>query len=137
METTKDMNGLIELVKQAREAKGLSIRKLADIAGLHHSFLSKLEAGAYEHVSAESLMALASALELPPADLFSLAGYRLPESLPSFGPYLRTRYGQELSPADLSALTHLFDALRARGDGADEVDDEAGDHQAVARGDSR
>ena len=116
METTKDMNGLIGLVKQAREAKGLSIRKLADIAGLHHSFLSKLEAG---------------------ADLFSLAGYRLPESLPSFGPYLRTRYGEELSPADLSALTHLFDALRARGDGADEVDDEAGDHQAVVRGDSR
>jgi DNA-binding Xre family transcriptional regulator len=130
------MRGLIELVKQRREAKGLSARKLADIAGLHHSFLSKLEAGAYEHLSADSLMALSKALDLPPADLFSLAGYRLPESLPSFGPYLRTRYGQELSQADLSALTHLFDALRARGDGPDEVDDEADDHGVVA-GDER
>jgi transcriptional regulator with XRE-family HTH domain len=93
--------------------RGLSLRSLADIAGLHHSFLSKLELGAYDSVSAESLMALAEALDLPPADLFSLAGYRLPESLPSFGPYLRTRYGEELSDDDLSALTHMFEAMRS------------------------
>jgi transcriptional regulator with XRE-family HTH domain len=113
METRKDMGKLIELIKTTREERGLSLRSLADIAGLHHSFLSKLELGAYDSVSAESLMALAEALDLPPADLFSLAGYRLPESLPSFGPYLRTRYGEELSDDDLSALTHMFEAMRS------------------------
>jgi transcriptional regulator with XRE-family HTH domain len=111
METRKDMPKLIELLKQAREQKGLSNRKLAEMTGLHHSFLSKLEAGSYDSVSAETLMTLAEALEVQPADLFSLAGYRLPESLPSFGPYLRTRYGEELSDEDRSALTHLFEAL--------------------------
>jgi transcriptional regulator with XRE-family HTH domain len=110
---TRDMARLRELLKTRREEKGLSIRKLADIAGLHHSFLSKLEGGAYEHVSAETLMSLAEALDIPPADLFSLAGYRLPESLPSFGPYMRTRYGEELTDEDMAALSHLFEALRA------------------------
>ncbi len=113
METRKNLGGLIELIKTTREERGLSLRKLADIAGLHHSFLSKLELGAYDSVSVESLMALAEALDLPPADLFSLAGYRLPESLPSFGPYLRTRYGEQLSDDDLSALTHMFEAMRS------------------------
>jgi transcriptional regulator with XRE-family HTH domain len=113
METRKDMQKLAQLIKQTRESHGLSARKLADAAGLHHSFISKLELGAYDSVSAESLMALAEALDLPPADVFSLAGYRLPESLPSFGPYLRTRYGEELTDEDLSALTHMFEAMRS------------------------
>ena len=113
METRTDMPKLIATLRKAREEQGLSSRKLAELTGLHHSFLSKLEAGAYETVSPETLMTLAETLNLASADLFSLAGYRLPTSLPSFGPYLRTRYGEELSEADRSALTHLFDALLA------------------------
>jgi len=133
METRKDMPKLIELLKQTREEKGLSIRRLAEIAGLHHSFLSKLEAGAYDSVSAETLMSLAEALPLSPADLFSLAGYRLPESLPSFGPYLRTRYGEELSDEDRSALTHLFEALKSdHGDRDDKTDE-----RTIRTGDTR
>ncbi len=116
METRKDMRRLIELVKSQREKLGLSMRKLADIAGLDHSFIAKFERGAYDSVSAETLMAFAESLQIPATDLFSLAGYRLPDSLPSFGPYLRTRYGEELNDDDLSALTHMFESLRSSHD---------------------
>lgn len=112
MGTRKDMGRLIELIHDKREELGLSKRKLGELTGLSHTFIAKLESGQYESASAETLMTLAEALKLQPADLFSLAGYRLPESLPSFGPYLRTRYGEELSDEDQAALTHMFEALR-------------------------
>jgi transcriptional regulator with XRE-family HTH domain len=124
METRKDMKQLIGLIHDRREELGLSKRKLGEIAGLHHSYIAKLELGTYESVSAETLMTLAEALEVQPADLFSLAGYRLPESLPSFGPYLRTRYGEELSKEDRSALTHLFEALTSSHDDPDHRTDD-------------
>lgn len=118
MATRKDMRRLIEMVHDRREELGLSKRKLGELTGLSHTFIAKLEAGQYESASAETLMTFAEALDIPPADLFSLAGYRLPQSLPSFGPYLRTRYGEVLSDEDQAVLSHMFEALRSEKDQA-------------------
>src|ERR1700683_2081847 len=109
MEPHKDMRALGETLRTARLAKGLSARKLAEASGLTHSFISKLESATYDSVSPDSLMSLARALDVAPEDLFTLAGFRLPDALPSFGPYLRARYGQELPEAARAALKELFD----------------------------
>ena len=124
MEPQKDMQALGETLRVARVAKGLSARKLAEASGLTHSFISKLESATYDSVSPESLMALAQALGLAPEDLFTMAGFRLPDALPSFGPYLRARYGGELPPGARAALTEVFETLKKQHDGSDRVDDE-------------
>ena len=78
MEPQRDMQALGETLRAAREVKGLSARRLAAASGLTHSFISKLESATYDSVSPDSLMALAQALDVAPADLFTLAGFSFP-----------------------------------------------------------
>jgi transcriptional regulator with XRE-family HTH domain len=134
MEPQKDMPALGETLRAARLAKGLSARKLAAAAGLTHSFISKLESATYDSVSPDSLMSLARALDLAPEDLFTLAGFRLPDALPSFGPYLRVRYGEELPPGARAALTEVFETLQRQHDGSDRVNDEEDANQTTIGG---
>jgi len=124
MEPKPAMFELGRVLRQAREAKRFSARRLAAVAGVTHSFISKLEAAQFQTVSADNLAALARALGLPAEDLFALAGYRVPEGLPTFGPYLRARYGKELPEHAMGALDELFGALREKYSGSDSVDDE-------------
>lgn len=49
-------------VKQAREARGMSMRKLADAAKVSHTAVSLLEAGRQEAVELTAAVALARAL---------------------------------------------------------------------------
>lgn len=82
---------LEEVLRTAREAGGLSIRRLAERAGIHHAGLARIEVGE-QRPTPDTLLALAQALELDESDLFALAGYRLPDRLPSFPAYLRAKY---------------------------------------------
>lgn len=124
MKPQKDMRKLGELIQSSRETAGLSARKLEQISGLDHSYISKLEKGSYQSVLPGNLNKLAAALDIQAADLFTLAGYPVVDELPSFEPYLRTRYGEEL-PADArAALTEMFEVLSRNRSGSDAVDDE-------------
>jgi transcriptional regulator with XRE-family HTH domain len=58
-----------ETIREIRELRGLSLRELAAAAGLHHNFLQRLETGK-ENPSARTLVALAAALQILPAELF-------------------------------------------------------------------
>ena len=124
-----------EAVRHARQARGLSIRKLADRAGVTHSFIAKLEGGRFQTISPDNLTALARALEIAPEDLFSLSGYAVPERLPTFGPYLRARYG-ELPDQAIDQLNEYFELLRGKYTGVTPADDEA-DEPAAGRGGQR
>lgn len=124
MKPRKDMSKLGELIRTRREQIGLSARKLEQISGLDHSYISKLERGSYQSVLPDNLNKLAEALDINPADLFTLAGYPVVDELPSFGPYLRTRYGEELPTDARAALTEMFEVLSRKGSGSDVVDDE-------------
>lgn len=99
---------LADVLKSAREAMGLSIRRLAERVGIHHAGLARIELGE-QRPSPETLQRLASVLELDEADLFALAGYRLPESLPSLPAYLRAKY--DLPPEAASQLNDFFSFL--------------------------
>lgn len=117
-------------IKSAREAKGLSKRRLAELAGITHSFVAKIEAGHFQSMGPDILTSLAHALDLPAQDLFALTGYKVPEGLPTFKPYLRARYGSELSENALQALNHLFDAVRDEQAQPAEPADDGSDHEA-------
>ena len=127
MKRESNMDRLGQVLREARQDKNLSARKLEELCGLDHSFISKLEKATYGTVSADTLIRLARVLDLPTEDLFALAGYKVPEALPSFGPYLRARYGEELPEGARAALTELFDTLSRSYGGSEVVDDENDD----------
>ncbi len=80
-------------LRSAREDKGYSLLRLAELTGIHDVTLGRLEAGAFAAPSADKLARIADALELPLADVYALADYAIPTDLPSFTPYLRAKYG--------------------------------------------
>ena len=81
-----------EYLKQARTTKGLSLRKLEEMTGIHHVTLGRFEAGSFAAPQPDKLASIAEALELPLADVFTHAEYAVPADLPSFTPYMRSKY---------------------------------------------
>ena len=57
-------------VRDLRQARGLSQEQLAEIAGLHRTYVSSLERG-QRNVGLDNILALAAALGVTPADLFT------------------------------------------------------------------
>jgi transcriptional regulator with XRE-family HTH domain len=51
-------------IRDLREAKPLGLRKLADLAGVHRSYLSRLERG-IKGASPETLVRIAGVLDVP------------------------------------------------------------------------
>jgi transcriptional regulator with XRE-family HTH domain len=58
-----------ETIREIRELRGMTIKQLAEGAGIHRVFLQRLETGK-ENPSARTLVALAAALQILPAELF-------------------------------------------------------------------
>src|SRR5579859_1106707 len=96
-----------ELIRQARERAGLSLRNLEAITGISRTMLHRLELDQVDDPSADTLLRLADALELNSDDLFILMGHEPSSDLPSLAPYLRSKY--RLPP---SALAEASQALR-------------------------
>jgi len=124
METQSRGIKLGAVVHEAREAKGLSTRQLGAAIGTTHSYIHKLEAGWFQSISAENVQALARVLDLDRQDLFALAGYRVPDGLPNLGPYLRTKYGEDLPDEAINEITSFFDWTKNKYRDSDAIDDE-------------
>lgn len=58
-----------ERIRTLRQNQGLSQERLADMAGVHRTYLSSLERG-QRNVSLDNIHAIAAALGVPPAELF-------------------------------------------------------------------
>jgi transcriptional regulator with XRE-family HTH domain len=58
-----------ERIRTLRQDRGLSQERLAEIAGVHRTYLSSVERGE-RNVSLDNIYAIAGALGVPPADLF-------------------------------------------------------------------
>jgi PAS domain S-box-containing protein len=69
-----------ERLKELRKAQGATQRDLANRAGIDFTYLSKLENGAVPPPGANTISALASALDADPDELFGLAG-KVPSQL--------------------------------------------------------
>ena len=63
-----------ELLRQKRRATGISQRKLAELAGLDFSYISKLENSRLAPPAAETVLKLAELLGCSPEEFVSAAG---------------------------------------------------------------
>lgn len=89
-----------QAIRQAREAKGYSLRELSQRSGVDHSYIGYVEKGQIESPGAGKLQQLAEALEIDLEDLYGLAGYTAPSSLPGLPAYLRTKYDLPAAAAE-------------------------------------
>ena len=95
---TKQTRLLGKQLKEVRSRLGLSAREVGDRSGMADSNVLRLEQGNIANPRPETLKSLADALDLDLADLYTAAGYVQPTSLPSFAPYLRSKYA-DLPPS--------------------------------------
>lgn len=79
-------------LRELRESQGTSIRALADRCGFDNGTLVRIEQGKFAAPSPDKLARLAAELHVPLADIFTEAGYVVPDQLPSLDTYLRARY---------------------------------------------
>lgn len=104
---------LSELLKRTREQLGLSAREVADRSGMADSNVIRLEQGAIANPRPDTLKSLADVLHLDLADLYAAAGYVQPAGLPSFVPYLRSKYA-ELPASAKRELEASFEQIAAK-----------------------
>jgi len=81
-----------EFLRARREELGLSARHLARAVDVRDSTIMRLERGAYAAPAADKLARIAEQLKLELADVFALAEYVVPSSLPALPHYLKLRY---------------------------------------------
>lgn len=102
-----------QVLRQARQIAGFSIRELETLTGVGRMTISRLETDA--HVTpptAQDLSRLGQALELDEVQLFTLAGVPAPRLLTSLDVMLRTEYG--LPPEAVREAKQQIAALVAR-----------------------
>lgn len=113
--TEEERARLGQHIRTVRQEKGISLRDLEQSSGISRGRLSEIESG-QRLPRPNALSLIATALEIDWEDLYALAGYGHPEGLPSFGPYLRSKYGSELTPEQVAALEQHFRDLTHHGD---------------------
>ena len=69
------MNELGTYIKEKRIEKGLSIRRLAELADISHTEVKRIEDGLRKQTSPQVLRSIAYALSVPYEDLMAAAGY--------------------------------------------------------------
>jgi transcriptional regulator with XRE-family HTH domain len=116
------------LIRNRREELGLSTRQLAEQAGMNFATVARIEQGQFAAPGPDKLARIAEALGLNTADLFGLADYTVPDDLPSFQPYLRSKY-RDMPSGAVEDLNKAFERIIKRHgydpDGPRDGEDEA------------
>lgn len=104
--TTHQRQTLGEVLRAARHATELSVRQVARAAGIHHSYLTKLENDQIDSPSASYLQRLADVLELDASELLGFIGVEPASTLPSPRIYFRRKFG--MTDAEAASLSRLI-----------------------------
>ena len=107
----EDTRTLGEYVRARRTENGWTLAEAARRSGVDIAYWSRLELGEYRTPNPRFLSAIARALDVQPEDLYGLAGYDIPERLPEFAPYLRSKY--DLPPEAIRDLEKYYAQLRS------------------------
>jgi transcriptional regulator with XRE-family HTH domain len=100
-------------LRQRRHEVGLSTIQLAKRVNTTDATITRIEQGAFAAPDPHKLSRIAEALDLSLADVYAMAGYAVPDDLPSFQPYLRRKY-RGLPPKAVAELERYFGELAAR-----------------------
>lgn len=113
-----------EILREKRRSAGVSQRKLAELAGVDFSYISKIENGRIPAPAAETIIRFAGHLDCPAEELLAAAN-KMPDSVQSnvSGDESALRFLQEATELGLSSaeweimrgsLRSLRDATRKR-----------------------
>src|ERR1700736_3687705 len=110
--TEQQATRLGELVREAREAKGWSLRTPEAETGVARTWLVYLEAGRSLEPSPDRLARVAEALELDPARIDRVSGSYLARSLPTVRTYFRSK--GKATQAELDELEQVIADVQAK-----------------------
>lgn len=108
--TPEQARHLAELLRSRRRAQGLTAREVARRAGVDVGTVTRLEQGQILSPRAENLRAIGEVLAIPAADLFAVAAWLPRKELPTFRPYLRSKY-RELPPEAIAEIEEAFERI--------------------------
>jgi transcriptional regulator with XRE-family HTH domain len=92
------------MLKEARKAKGLTVRQAAEKLDINFGYYSKIENG--QITIGKHAPAIARLYRLNPDELLAKSA----QTLPTFGPYLRAKY--DLTDDAIAELERHFDAVK-------------------------
>jgi len=122
-----DIKALGRLLRDKREAMGLTLRAVAEKADVQNTSVMRIEQGQFAKPKPELLARLADTLDLSLAELYDLAGYTVATDLPSMPAYLRAKYHDLPAPARKELNTYfekLKDKYGLNEDGPKDGEDE-------------
>ncbi len=106
---------LASYLTRLREKAGVAMYSLAQEIGVDRAQLTRLEQGKVLNPRPEVLAGYAAALDVPLADIYTVAGIPLPKELPTLRPYLRAKY-RNLSATDAAKVEAFIDDLMKQHD---------------------
>ena len=101
-----------DLIKSQREVARMSVRHLAELAGVSNPYLSQIERG-LRKPSAEILQQIAKALQISAESLYERAGFLTPNGQPRGGVREAIAADQHLSPEQRQALLNVYESFVA------------------------
>ena len=101
------------LVKEKREAAGISQGELARQLRLTASYVSRLERGKFRQPKPSVLMALADRINIDINDLYAVTGCLLSTELPSFAAYLHAKHPNWPEGA-IEELTDYYEFIKQK-----------------------
>lgn len=99
-------------IKGQRERARMSVRALAELAGVSNPYLSQIERG-LRRPSAEILQQLARALHISAESLYVRAGLLADQPVPSTGTRDAIAHDQRLTAEQRQALLNVYDSFVA------------------------
>lgn len=99
-----------EFIRTRREVTQMSVRKLAELAGVSNPYLSQIERG-LRKPSAEILQQIAKALQISAETLYERAGFLNPEDRGQCGVRDAIAADPQLTPEQQQALLNVYESF--------------------------
>ena len=109
------LNELGRVIYRQRSRANLTQRALAEKAGVSHATIWHLECGDFKRPDPDKLERIAQALDVSAGDFFVSVGYMRSDHLPSLVPYLRIKFGDDLSATDRKDVDRYVEQKRSKG----------------------
>jgi transcriptional regulator with XRE-family HTH domain len=109
-ELDKRLAELGEFIKNQREVARMSMRRLAEVAGVSNPYLSQIERG-LRHPSAEILNQIATALKISAETLYERAGLLDPDASPRGGVREAIANDPKLDAGQRQALLNVYESF--------------------------
>jgi transcriptional regulator with XRE-family HTH domain len=101
-----------EFIKAQREVARMSVRRLAEVAGVSNPYLSQIERG-LRKPSADILQQIAKALQISAESLYERAGFLTPNDQPRVGVREAIAADQHLTAEQRQALLNVYESFVA------------------------